>query len=87
MFEDILHRKQLETSDMTFDFTKVFPNILKNYKNNKWLSERAILAPKNIDVHEINIIVLTKIQDQAVLYKSVDTFWNQMKRLIIHLNF
>ena len=40
---------------------KVFPNILKNYKNNKWLSERAILAPKNIDVHEINNIVLTKI--------------------------
>ena len=52
---------------------KVFPNILKNYKNNKWLSERAILAPKNIDVHEINNIVLTKIRDQVVLYKSVDT--------------
>ena len=52
---------------------KVFPNILKNYKNNKWLSERAILTPKNIDVHEINNIVLTKIRDQAVLYKSVDT--------------
>ena len=52
---------------------KVFPNILKNYKNNKWLNERAILAPKNIDVHEINNIVLTKIRDQAVLYKSIDT--------------
>ena len=29
---------------------KVFPNILNNYKNNKCLSERAIPAPKNIDV-------------------------------------
>ena len=29
--------------------------------------------PKNIDVHEINNIVLSKIRDQAVLYKSVDT--------------
>ena len=46
---------------------KVVPNILNNYKNNKWLSERAILAPKNIDAHEINNIVLTKIRDQAVL--------------------
>ena len=26
-----------------------------------------------MDVHEINNIVLTKIRDQAVLYKSVDT--------------
>ena len=52
---------------------KVFPNILNNYKNNKWLSERAILAPKYFDVHEINNIVLTKIRDQAVLYKSVDS--------------
>ena len=42
---------------------KVFPNILKNYKNNKWLSERAILAPKNIDVQEINNIVLTMIRE------------------------
>ena len=56
---------------------KVFPNILTNYKNPKWLSERAIPAPKNIDVHEINNIVLTKIRDQAVLYKSVDTVVEQ----------
>ena len=51
---------------------KVFPNILTNYKNHKWLSEREILAAKNKDVHEINNIILTKIRDQAVLYKSVD---------------
>ena len=42
-------------------------------KNHKWLSERAILAAKNKDVHEINNIILTKIWDQAVIYKSVDT--------------
>ena len=52
---------------------KVFPNILTNYKNRKWLNERAILAAKNKDVHEINNIILTKIRDQAVIYKSVDT--------------
>ena len=52
---------------------KVFPNILTNYKNHKWLSERAILAAKNKDIHEINNIILTKIRDQEVIYKSVDT--------------
>ena len=52
---------------------KVFPNILTNYKNHKWLSEQAVVAAKNKDVHKINDIILTKIQDQAVLFKSVDT--------------
>jgi len=51
---------------------KVFTNILTNYKNHKWLSERAIPAAKNKDVHEINIIILAKIRDQAVIYKSVN---------------
>ena len=52
---------------------KVFPNILTNYKNHKWLNERAILVAKNKDIHKINNIILTKIRDQAVIYKSVDT--------------
>ena len=51
---------------------KVFPYILTNYKNQKCLSERAILAAKNKDVHKINNIILTMIRDQAVIYKSVD---------------
>ena len=52
---------------------KVFPNILINYKNHKWLSKREILAAKNKDVHEINNNILTEIRDQAVIYKSFDT--------------
>ena len=32
----------------------VFPNIVQNYKNHQWLSTRAILAAKNIDVNTIN---------------------------------
>jgi len=55
---------------------KVFANILTNYKNHKWLSERAILAAKNKDVHEINNIILTKIRDQAVIYNQSTQFWN-----------
>lgn len=33
----------------------VFSNIIQNYKNHQWLSERAILAAKNVDVNAINI--------------------------------
>jgi hypothetical protein len=33
---------------------KVFPNIAQNYKENVRLSERVILATKNVDVNEIN---------------------------------
>ena len=52
---------------------KVFSNILTNYKNHKWLTERAILAAKNKDVREINNIILIRILDQEVIYKSVGT--------------
>lgn len=36
----------------------VFPNKERQYKNHEWLSERAILAPKNKDVNELNIIII-----------------------------
>jgi hypothetical protein len=52
---------------------KVFSNIQSNYKNHDWLSERAILAAKNKDVYELNNIILSNVQSQAVTYKSVDT--------------
>jgi ATP-dependent DNA helicase PIF1 len=52
---------------------KVFPNIQTNYKNHNWLSERAILAPKNKDVHELNNIIQSSIQGDLFTYKSIDT--------------
>ena len=51
----------------------VFLNILTSYKNHKWLTERAILAAKNKNVHGINNTILITIRDQAFIYKSVDT--------------
>ena len=56
---------------------KVFPSIITNHKNHKWLRERAILAAKNRDVHKINNIIVTKDQDQEVIYRSVDTVLEQ----------
>ena len=52
---------------------KVFPGIQINYKNPSRLSERAILAAKNKDVHELNNTIQLNIHGELVTYKSVDT--------------
>lgn len=51
----------------------VFPNLIQNYTNHDWLSERAILAAKNVDVNEINFNVLQTIPGVEMVYRSVDT--------------
>ncbi|XP_050324479.1 uncharacterized protein LOC126755794 [Bactrocera neohumeralis] len=48
----------------------VFPNIAQNYVNHIWLSERVILAAKNVDVNE-------KIAGELKNYKSVDSITNE----------
>ncbi|XP_055910737.1 uncharacterized protein LOC129945100 [Eupeodes corollae] len=56
---------------------RVFPNILQNYRNHDWLSERAILAGKNKDVSDLNASILQEIDGQFFAYKSVDTIINE----------
>lgn len=51
----------------------VFPNIVRNYKNHNWLRERAILAPKNIHVNEINFLIQEKLPGAVTSYKSFDS--------------
>lgn len=51
----------------------VFPNITQNYLNIQWLSERAILAARNIDVDNINFTIQDMLSSEAVIYKSYDT--------------
>ena len=47
-----------------------FPNLQENYKNDKYIAERAILAPKLIDVESINNDLIEKIPETVILYKS-----------------
>ncbi|XP_048514946.1 uncharacterized protein LOC125501873 [Athalia rosae] len=47
-----------------------------NYQNYAWLSQRAILAAKNNDVHALNFTIQSKIAGDLVTYKSVDSITN-----------
>lgn len=55
----------------------VFPNIAQNYVNHVWLSERVILAAKNVDVNEMNFQIQEKIAGELKNYKSVDSITNE----------
>ncbi|UYV72074.1 hypothetical protein LAZ67_9001733 [Cordylochernes scorpioides] len=56
---------------------KDFPNIAQNYRNLQWLSERAILAAKNIDVNDINFCVQNWVPGEERTYTSIDTVLNE----------
>ncbi|GFW21173.1 ATP-dependent DNA helicase [Trichonephila clavipes] len=49
----------------------------KTTKNHQWLSMRAILAAKNIDVNTINFTIQHGIPSEMTTYKSIDTVENQ----------
>jgi len=51
----------------------VFPNIDKNFQNHEWLKERAILAPKNESVFEINEQILKSVPGESKIYQSINT--------------
>jgi hypothetical protein len=51
----------------------VFPDIVNNYKNPKWLCERAILAPKNENINYINTQIQNELPGTRTTYKSIDT--------------
>ncbi|CAB3244972.1 unnamed protein product [Arctia plantaginis] len=55
----------------------VFPDIISNYENNEWLSDRAILAAKNKDVDDLNYIIQNKIIGTMHSFKSIDCVTNE----------
>ncbi|XP_039483119.1 uncharacterized protein LOC120446291 isoform X2 [Drosophila santomea] len=51
----------------------IFPDIHNNYLNHEWLSQRAILAAKNVDVDEINFQIQQLLKGDLMSFKSIDT--------------
>ena len=54
----------------------VFPNISDNYSSHDWLSERVILAPKKMDVNDMNFHIQNMIPGELISYKSIDSVMN-----------
>jgi ATP-dependent DNA helicase PIF1 len=52
--------------------TKVFPALQQQYLNEKWLCERTILAPRNVEVNEINQKLLEMIPGESKTYTAVN---------------
>ncbi|KAK1370408.1 hypothetical protein POM88_036500 [Heracleum sosnowskyi] len=50
-----------------------FPDLIENYKDPKYLSERAILTPRNNTVFHVNGLIVEKIPGDSVSYFSVDS--------------
>lgn len=52
----------------------IFPDIQSNYLNHNWLSDRAILASKNVDIDEINFQIQQLLPAGDLMpFKSIDT--------------
>ena len=63
----------IETSSASDLVEAVFPGFENNFRNTKWVKNRAILCPTNEECSEINKILLSKLPGESTVYKSCDT--------------
>jgi ATP-dependent DNA helicase PIF1 len=61
----------IDTQDALID--QIFPNVHRKYANHEWLTEKAILAAKKVDVNELNLKIQHLLPGYLVSYKSIDT--------------
>ena len=53
--------------------SRVYPDLLQNFTNIVWLSERCILAPLNKTTHAINTTLVEQLPGDCVEYRSLDS--------------
>ena len=53
--------------------SKVYPDLLSNFRNMAWLSERCILAPLNESTRAINTALVAQLPGESVEYRSLDS--------------
>jgi len=60
-------------SNTTELMSRVYPDLLSNFRNIVWLSERCILAPLNKTTHAINNALVEQLPGDCVEYRSLDS--------------
>ena len=65
----------------------VYLNLKDNFNNVSWLMERAILAPHNESVREINLALLEDIPGDERMYKSIDRAVDENEEILYPAEF
>ena len=53
--------------------SRIYPDLLSNFSNITWLSERYILAPLNKTARAINTTLVEQLPGECIQYKSLDS--------------
>ncbi|GFY53452.1 hypothetical protein TNIN_265261 [Trichonephila inaurata madagascariensis] len=56
--------------------SKVYPNIQQNFKDQDWLSHRAIRASRNDVLEKLNVTIQKQLPGQKYAYKSINCILN-----------
>ena len=67
--------------------TKVYPDLLSNFRNMTWLSEWCILAPLNETTRTINATLVPQLPGETVEYRSLDSVLDESQAVHFPIEF
>ena len=67
--------------------SKVYPDLLSNFRNMTWLSERCILAPLNETTRTINATLVAQLPGETVEYRSLDSVLDESQAVHFPIEF
>ena len=67
--------------------SKVYPDLLSNFRNINWLSEQCILAPLNETTCTINTAMVAQLPDNSVEYRSLDSVLDESQAVHFPIEF
>ena len=67
--------------------SKIYPDLISNFRNMAWLSERCILAPLNETTRTINASLIAQLPGGAVEYRSLDSVLDESQAVHFPIEF